>query len=121
MDDTWRKVRGSKIAVDGTVIRLAMETIDGRVVEFHLVPEAVSLLVAELVNAKAKALTVAGMGLDSQLDPVHMRHPIEAERLIRTNYVDRGRALVQVVTASGGQFEFLIPLDGAEVREARER
>ena len=55
MDNTWRKAKGTKIADDGTLVRLAIETIDGRQMTVDMVPEMIPLLAAELMNAKTQA------------------------------------------------------------------
>lgn len=121
MDDTWRKVLGTKIMGDGEAIRLAVMTVDGRTMELQLVPEMITLLVAELMRAKTLAHLAAtgGVAEVDPLDPVHMRQPIEARELIVTEYVDRGRCLIQVPTEGGAIFEFLVPLDKARRQEAR--
>jgi hypothetical protein len=118
MDDTWRKALGTKIADDGSAIRLGVQTVDGRTMEVQLVPEMVTALVAELINAKTKAnIAAAGGRKADPLDPTAMRQPIAAERLVQTDYVSRGGSLVQVITAGGGVFEFLIPLGNGIRRE----
>jgi hypothetical protein len=120
MDDTWRRVRGCAVSVGGEAIRMSITTVDGRDVVVQLVPEMVTQLVAELVNAKTKAEIVAGGDRAAdQLDPARMRQPIDAERFVLTNYQDRGRTMVQVLTKAGGVFEFLVPLGSGQVREAR--
>lgn len=120
MDDTWRKVRGTKVSKDGSAIQLAMETVDGRTMVVQLVPEAVSLLLAELANAKTKAALEATGGKEevSPLDPTVMRQPIAASKLVLTNYSDRDGSLVQVLTHGGGVFEFVVPNDGIVGRKA---
>ena len=112
MDDTWRKAKGTKIADDGTLVRLAIETIDGRQMTVDMVPEMIPLLAAELMNAKTQAELVAAGSAedDGPLQPTNMRRPIDAKRLIRTNYVETGRSLIQIELAGGGVFEFLVPL-----------
>ena len=61
MDGTWRKANGTKIADDGTLVRLAIETIDGRQMTVDMVPEMIPQLAAELMNAKFHAeLLTAG-------------------------------------------------------------
>ncbi|MGR3822458.1 MAG: hypothetical protein ACU0A5_07765 [Salipiger marinus] len=118
MDDTLRKTVGWKVSEEGSVIELAFETIDGRRVALAIVPEAVTQLVGTLVTAKTAAAAAAahGIGEADALDPVQMRQPIDAEKLVLTNYVTRGQSLVQIMTKSGGIFEFLIPLDGGTRR-----
>ncbi|KKN49850.1 hypothetical protein LCGC14_0638520 [marine sediment metagenome] len=112
MDDTWRKANGTKIADDGTLVRLAIETIDGRQMTVDMVPEMIPQLAAELRNAKFHAeLLAAGPAEDEgPLQPTNIRRPIDAKQLIRTNYVERGRSLIQIELAGGGVFEFLVPL-----------
>lgn len=120
MDDTWRRIKGTKVVAEGSAIQLAMETVDGRDMVVQLVPEAVTALVAELVNAKTLAFFEAsGWSEDVKPDPVHMRQAIDAENMVITDYVDRDRCLVQIATQQGGIFEFLIPRHAAIQREAR--
>ena len=119
MDDTWRKVRGTKVVADGVAIQLSVETIDGRIMIVQLVPEAVSALVGALVDAKTRALFVQGGGEDGLIDSAEMRQSIKAEKFVVTDYMKSGHCLVQVMTAGGGIFEFLIPADGGVRQEVQ--
>jgi len=118
MDDTWRKAIGTKIATDGSAIRLSVKTVDGRELVIQIVPEMIPHLVAELMNAKTRAELLAAGPADSDgpIQPTNMRQPINAVKLVRTNYTERGKSLVQVLMAGGGVFEFLVPLDAGEDR-----
>ncbi|MBD3738566.1 MAG: hypothetical protein IE938_19190 [Pseudomonas balearica] len=121
MDNTWRKILAVRVLGDGELIELDVETIDGRKMSFRLVPEMIALLVSHLMDAKTLShLAAAGSSTHADLlDPTRMRAPFAAEELILTDYVDRGRSLVQLPTPSGGIFEFLVPIDRAVRREAR--
>lgn len=119
MDDTWRKVKGYKVVAEGTAIQLSAETVDGRTMIVQLVPEAVSALVGALVDAKTEALFVQMGEENSVLESTEMRQAIKAERLVLTDYVKSGQCLIQVVTAGGGIFEFLVPHNGGIRREVQ--
>lgn len=122
MDDTWRKAHGVSAIGDGEVIVLEVETVDGRKLKVRLVPEMISVLVSMLMDAKTLA-HLAGGGSTTQadvLDPTRMRVPLIADKLVITDYVDRGRCLVQLPTPTGGIFEFLVPIDQGIRREVAE-
>ena len=111
MDNTWRKVRGTKVVAEGSVIQLLMETVDGRTEVVRLVPEAVTGLVASLVNAKTEAIFIEAGSPTDDFVPNSMGQAVEAENLTITNYVKDGQRLIQVVTTGGGIFEFMVPVD----------
>jgi hypothetical protein len=113
MDDTWRKVKGTKVVAEGAAIQVFMETVDGRTMVVQLVPEAVTGLVTALVNAKTEAIFIEAGGPDAAIPPTSMRQAVEAETFEITDYVKDGRCLIQVVTAGGGIFEFMVPMGRA--------
>jgi hypothetical protein len=48
-----------------------------------------------------------------------MQDPILAQELRQTDYIDRGRSLIQIILSGGGVIEALIPLGRNHQQEIR--
>ncbi|MBN8190447.1 MAG: hypothetical protein GYB50_27205 [Rhodobacteraceae bacterium] len=109
MGDTWRRTRGAAVSEDGEQIRLGITTGDGQDIDVALAPDLVVELVVELLAARSRAMMLA-KGPRSTTDERRMHEPIIAQELVQTDYVDRGRSLVQLKLPGGGLIEALVPI-----------
>jgi hypothetical protein len=118
MGHTWRSIRGAKVVDGDEAIHLEVTTADGRDRDVEIAPELVTQLVAELLSARSKAI-VKSSGPREARDPSRMQDPILAQELRQTDYIDRGRSLIQIILSGGGVIEALIPLGRNHQQEIR--
>lgn len=112
MDDTWQSVLGTKVEPDGKHVRLGIETVDFRGGELRLKAEIIPGLIAELVNAHTQARLIGSPSNRPMMSgPSNV---IAAEKVVRTNQVNRGRSLVQVLLDGGGVLEFAVKTDPSD-------
>ncbi|MUZ73332.1 hypothetical protein GOZ90_11630 [Agrobacterium vitis] len=111
MDRTLRKVKGTKVSMDGTVVSVLLETVDGTEVIIDLLPEMIMEFILSLLSARTEAWVKAEGGVPGDIPGLEnpIRMVIPAVKLASAEYPDKDKRLVQILTESGTIFEFLLP------------
>ena len=112
MDKTLRKIIGTKVDPDGTVVSVLLETVEGVIVEIRLVPEMIMELILNLMSAKTEAWVRSEGGVPGEVPAIEtpMRRLIPA-RSGRQIPLPGNKRLVQIDTEGGAVFEFLLPAE----------